>query len=63
MLVVILAALDWPFAALVGVADAEEGVSVSVTGQTVVERMMVSVVTLPIRAGQSVTVAAQEVIV
>ena len=33
------------------------------TGQTVVERMIVSVVTLPILAGQLVTVGAQEVIV
>ena len=41
----------------------EVGVWVSVTGHTVVFREMVSVVTLPMRAGQSVTVAAQEVMV
>jgi hypothetical protein len=35
----------------------------SSTGQKVVYREMVSVVTLPMRAGQSVTVAAQDVIV
>lgn len=35
----------------------------SETGQTVVYREMTSVVTLPILDGQSVTVAAQEVIV
>ncbi len=33
------------------------------TGQTVVERMMVSVVSLPILAGQFVTVGAQDVMV
>lgn len=38
-------------------------VSVAVTGQTVVYRLMMSVVTLPIRAGQLVTVDAQDVIV
>ena len=35
----------------------------SVTGQTVVVSDITSVVTEPIRAGQSVTVAAQEVMV
>jgi len=39
----------------------DTGVSVEVTGQTVVEISMVTVVTLP--TGQSVTVGAQEVIV
>lgn len=38
-------------------------VSVSVTGQTVVYQRIVSVVVFPIFAGQSVTVAAQLVIV
>jgi hypothetical protein len=35
----------------------------SVTGQTVVYKLMTSVVTWPIRAGQFVTVGAQDVIV
>jgi hypothetical protein len=43
--------------------EAEAGVSVAVTGQTVVVSDITSVVTEPIRAGQSVTVAAQEVMV
>lgn len=38
-------------------------VSVAVTGQTVVYRLIISVVTFPILAGQSVTDAAQEVMV
>jgi len=38
-------------------------VSVAVTGQMVVYKLIMSVVTDPIRAGQSVTVAAQLVIV
>lgn len=42
---------------------AEAGVSVAATGQTVVYKEMISVVTDPILAGQSVTVAAQDVIV
>ena len=46
----------------VGAGD-EVGVCVRVTGHTVVYSEMVSVVTLPRRAGQSVTVAAQDVIV
>jgi hypothetical protein len=43
--------------------EAGAGISVAVTGQTVVVSDITSVVTEPIRAGQSVTVAAQEVIV
>lgn len=39
------------------------GVSVAVTGQMVVPTLMISVVTDPFLAGQSVTVAAHEVIV
>jgi hypothetical protein len=42
---------------------AEVEVSVAVTGQTVVYKAIVSVVTLPILAGQSVTVGAQDVMV
>jgi len=38
-------------------------VGIDETGQIVVARMIVSVVTFPIRAGQSVIVAAQEVTV
>lgn len=38
-------------------------VACAVTGQTVVYKEMISVVTDPMRAGQSVTVAAQEVMV
>lgn len=41
----------------------EELVSVSVTGQMVVYKLMISVVTCPILAGQLVTSGAQEVIV
>jgi hypothetical protein len=47
----------------VEVGTAEDVDSVSVTGQTVVYREMMSVVTDPIRAGQSVTVAAHDVMV
>lgn len=47
---------------LEGVEDAE-AFSVAVTGQTVVYNAIVSVVTLPILAGQFVTVGAQLVIV
>lgn len=47
----------------VSVGVDEVWVSVSVTGQMVVEIAMISVVTEPTRAGQSVTVAAHEVIV
>lgn len=49
-------------AGLEGVADAD-AVSVAVTGHTVVYKAIVSVVTLPILAGQLVTVGAQDVIV
>lgn len=41
----------------------EAGVSVAVTGQNVVDRETMSVVTEPALAGQSVTVGAQEVTV
>lgn len=44
-------------------AGLELGLAVGVTGQTVVERMMVSVTTLIIEAGQEVTVGAHEVMV
>jgi hypothetical protein len=54
--VVYTGAAVWPTAVRVGVVAA-------VTGQMVVYFEMISVVTFPIRAGQSVTVAAQEVIV
>jgi hypothetical protein len=47
-------------AAVVGYGAA---VSVAVTGQMVVYKEMMSVVTWPILAGQSVTVAAHEVMV
>lgn len=43
--------------------DGEEVLAASATGQTVVEMAMISVVTDPTLAGQSVTVAAHEVIV
>ena len=52
--------MGYPPAVLVGYGAP---VSVAVTGQIVVYREMISVVTEPILAGQSVTVAAQEVIV
>lgn len=44
-------------------AGLELGLAVGVTGQTVVERTMVSVTTLIIEAGQEVTVEAHEVMV
>jgi hypothetical protein len=52
--------VGYPPAVLVGYGAP---VSVAVTGQIVVYREMISVVTEPILAGQSVTVAAQEVMV
>jgi hypothetical protein len=48
---------------MVGTAVIAALVSVAVTGQIVVVTAMTSVVTLPSRAGQSVTVAAQDVTV
>jgi hypothetical protein len=50
-------------AEVVGYGALELPVSVAVTGQMVVYSEMMSVVTFPTLAGQSVTVAAQEVTV